>query len=176
MTSKIWRFAAIQSGVACAKFVGPSQQAAAPEHALEAWWLERSWLQPPSLPPFRSYQRIRIGDVNTSTILSWLDLPFALRRCARAGTSPCHLSFVFICGKSRRGNLLLKRKTRRLNSCLIACNFARMRSRQPHGPAPTSVGAELRFANGIALLAKFDGDFASRSSTYAGTGTIRYTW
>ena len=39
-----------------------------------------------------------------------------------------------------------------------------------------SLGAELRFANGIALLAKFDGDFASRSSTYAGTGTIRYTW
>jgi hypothetical protein len=38
------------------------------------------------------------------------------------------------------------------------------------------VGAELRFANGISLLAKFDGDFASRSSTYAGTGTIRYSW
>jgi hypothetical protein len=46
----------------------------------------------------------------------------------------------------------------------------------PHDSALTSVGAELRFANGIALLAKFDGDFASRSSTYAGTGTIRYTW
>jgi protein-tyrosine-phosphatase len=30
-----------------------------------------------------------------------------------------------------------------------------------------------RFA---ALLAKFDGEFASHSSTYAGTGTVRYTW
>ena len=37
-------------------------------------------------------------------------------------------------------------------------------------------GAEYRLANGISLLAKFDGEFASRSSTYAGTGTARYTW
>ena len=47
-------------------------------------------------------------------------------------------------------------------------------------PAPdsalASASAELRFANGISLLAKFDGEFASHSSTYAGTGTIRYTW
>jgi hypothetical protein len=26
------------------------------------------------------------------------------------------------------------------------------------------------------LLAKFDGEFAAHSSTYAGTGTVRYTW
>src|SRR6516165_5866805 len=42
--------------------------------------------------------------------------------------------------------------------------------------ALTSAGAEYRLANGIALLAKFDGEFASHSSTYAGTGTVRYTW
>ena len=42
--------------------------------------------------------------------------------------------------------------------------------------ALASAGTELRLANGIALLAKFDGEFASRSSTYAGTGTVRYTW
>ena len=46
----------------------------------------------------------------------------------------------------------------------------------PHDSALTSLGAELRFANHISLLAKFDGDFAPRSQTYAGTGTIRYTW
>ena len=40
--------------------------------------------------------------------------------------------------------------------------------------ALASAGAELRLANGITLLAKFDGEFASHSSTYAGTGTIRY--
>jgi uncharacterized protein with beta-barrel porin domain len=46
--------------------------------------------------------------------------------------------------------------------------------------APTSAGAELRLANGVALIGKFDGkfdgEFASHSSTYAGTGTIRYAW
>jgi len=26
------------------------------------------------------------------------------------------------------------------------------------------------------LIGKFDGEFASHSSTYAGTGTVRYTW
>jgi autotransporter-associated beta strand protein len=42
--------------------------------------------------------------------------------------------------------------------------------------ALTSAGAELRLANGVSLRAKFDGEFAAHSSTYAGTGTVRYTW
>jgi outer membrane autotransporter protein len=42
--------------------------------------------------------------------------------------------------------------------------------------ALTSAGAELRLASGVVLLGKFDGEFASHSSTYAGTGTMRYTW
>ncbi len=42
--------------------------------------------------------------------------------------------------------------------------------------ALASAGAELHLANGITLLGKFDGEFASRSNTYAGTGTIRYRW
>jgi outer membrane autotransporter protein len=42
--------------------------------------------------------------------------------------------------------------------------------------ALASAGTELRLANGITLLAKFDGEFASHSSTYAGTGAVRYTW
>ena len=42
--------------------------------------------------------------------------------------------------------------------------------------ALASAGTELRLAKGIALLAKFDGEFASHSSTYAGTGTMRHTW
>jgi autotransporter-associated beta strand protein len=42
--------------------------------------------------------------------------------------------------------------------------------------ALVSEGAELRLANDVVLLAKFDGEFASHSSTYAGTGTVRYTW
>jgi len=46
----------------------------------------------------------------------------------------------------------------------------------PKNSALTSAGAELRLANGVTLLAKFDGEFASHSSTYGGTGTLRYRW
>jgi len=49
----------------------------------------------------------------------------------------------------------------------------------PLSSPPTSgspAGTELRLANGIVLLAKFDGEFAHRASTYAGTGTVRYAW
>jgi uncharacterized protein with beta-barrel porin domain len=42
--------------------------------------------------------------------------------------------------------------------------------------ALASAGAELRLVNGASLLGKFDGEFASRASTYAGTGTLRYMW
>jgi outer membrane autotransporter protein len=42
--------------------------------------------------------------------------------------------------------------------------------------ALVSAGAEYRLANGLTLLGKFDGEFASRSTTYAGTGTVRYAW
>ena len=42
--------------------------------------------------------------------------------------------------------------------------------------ALASAGAELRLINGVTLLAKFDGEFASHSSTYGGTGTFRYRW
>jgi autotransporter-associated beta strand protein len=42
--------------------------------------------------------------------------------------------------------------------------------------ALTSAGAELRIANGVTLLGKFDGEFAAHSQTYAGTGTVRYVW
>jgi len=46
----------------------------------------------------------------------------------------------------------------------------------PTDLALVSAGGELRFANSWALLAKFDGEFASHASTYGGTGTIRYSW
>ena len=42
--------------------------------------------------------------------------------------------------------------------------------------ALVSEGAEFRLASGVSLLAKFDGEFAHHASTYAGTGTVRYTW
>jgi uncharacterized protein YhjY with autotransporter beta-barrel domain len=39
-----------------------------------------------------------------------------------------------------------------------------------------SASAELKLAKSWSVLAKFDGEFANRSQTYAGTGTLRYTW
>jgi len=46
----------------------------------------------------------------------------------------------------------------------------------PHDAALTSIGAELRIRPGLSLLGKFDGEFAAGSQTYAGTGTLRFTW
>jgi outer membrane autotransporter protein len=40
----------------------------------------------------------------------------------------------------------------------------------------TSAGAELRLINGASIIGKFDGEFATHSQTYAGTGTVRYVW
>jgi autotransporter-associated beta strand protein len=45
-----------------------------------------------------------------------------------------------------------------------------------HDSALASAGAELRFASGWALAAKFDGAFAAHTQTYGGTATARYTW
>ena len=42
--------------------------------------------------------------------------------------------------------------------------------------ALTSAGAELFLTPRWTLLAKFDGEFANGSQTYAGSGTLRYTW
>jgi uncharacterized protein with beta-barrel porin domain len=46
----------------------------------------------------------------------------------------------------------------------------------PHDSALTSAGAELFLAPNWTLLAKFDGEFARGAQTYAGSGTLRYTW
>jgi uncharacterized protein with beta-barrel porin domain len=40
--------------------------------------------------------------------------------------------------------------------------------------APLSAGAEIKLANNVSVGAKFDGEFANSSKTYAGTGTVRY--
>ena len=46
----------------------------------------------------------------------------------------------------------------------------------PHDSALTSVGAELHLTPRWTLIGKFDGEFASASQLYAGSGTLRYTW
>jgi autotransporter-associated beta strand protein len=46
----------------------------------------------------------------------------------------------------------------------------------PHDSALTTAGAQLHLTPQWTLLAKFDGEFGNGSQTYAGSGTLRYTW
>ena len=46
----------------------------------------------------------------------------------------------------------------------------------PQNSALLSAGAQLFVTPNWSVLAKFDGEFGSRSQTYAGSGTLRYTW
>ena len=46
----------------------------------------------------------------------------------------------------------------------------------PADSALASVGAELHMTTRWSVLARFDGEFAKNSQTYAGTGTLRYIW
>jgi uncharacterized protein with beta-barrel porin domain len=39
-----------------------------------------------------------------------------------------------------------------------------------------TAGAEMRWRNGWAVMAKFDGEFGGNTQTYSGTGRLRYTW
>jgi uncharacterized protein YhjY with autotransporter beta-barrel domain len=46
----------------------------------------------------------------------------------------------------------------------------------PRNSALVSAGAELIISSHLSLLARFNGEFAANSQTYAGTGTLRYVW
>ncbi len=46
----------------------------------------------------------------------------------------------------------------------------------PHDSAISTAGAQLYLAPQWSFIAKFDGEFAGGSQTYAGTGTLRHTW
>jgi uncharacterized protein with beta-barrel porin domain len=46
----------------------------------------------------------------------------------------------------------------------------------PKDSALTSAQADLHLTANWLLSAKFDSEFAKGSQTYAGTGTLRYTW
>ena len=46
----------------------------------------------------------------------------------------------------------------------------------PQNSALTTAGAQLFLTPQWTLLAKFEGEFAPGSQTYAGTGTVRYSW
>jgi autotransporter-associated beta strand protein len=46
----------------------------------------------------------------------------------------------------------------------------------PPDKALVSAGSELRLGNGWSVTGKFDGEFATRLQSYAGTGIVRYAW
>ena len=46
----------------------------------------------------------------------------------------------------------------------------------PQNSALTTAGAELHLTANWSLIAKFDGEFAATAQTYAGTGTLKYSW
>ncbi len=46
----------------------------------------------------------------------------------------------------------------------------------PRDSALTTAGVELHISANWSALAKFDGQFASRSQTYTGSGKLRYSW
>ena len=46
----------------------------------------------------------------------------------------------------------------------------------PPNSALTSASAQYFFTPALSFIAKFDGEFAPTAQTYAGTGTLRYTW
>jgi fibronectin-binding autotransporter adhesin len=46
----------------------------------------------------------------------------------------------------------------------------------PENSALVSAGGQLFLTPNLSVLAKFDGEFSSGSQTYAGTGSLRYTW
>ena len=59
---------------------------------------------------------------------------------------------------------------------LPGSNFTVNGAAVPQNSALTTAAAELHLAANWTAIAKFDGEFASTAQTYAGTGTLRYSW
>jgi autotransporter-associated beta strand protein len=59
---------------------------------------------------------------------------------------------------------------------LPGSNFTVFGAPIPHDSALTTAGAQWFLTASWSLTAKFEGEFAAGSQTYAGTGTLRYTW
>jgi uncharacterized protein with beta-barrel porin domain len=59
---------------------------------------------------------------------------------------------------------------------LPGTNFIVNGAAMPPDSALISAGSEWRLTPRLALLTKFDGAFAPTAQTYAGSGTLRYSW
>jgi uncharacterized protein with beta-barrel porin domain len=59
---------------------------------------------------------------------------------------------------------------------LPGSNFTVNGAAVPENSALTTAAAELHINASWTAIAKFDGEFAQTAQTYAGTGTLRYSW
>jgi uncharacterized protein with beta-barrel porin domain len=59
---------------------------------------------------------------------------------------------------------------------LPGTNFTVLGAPIAHDSVLASAGAQLFLSANCSLIAKFDGEFASGSQTYAASGALRYTW
>ena len=59
---------------------------------------------------------------------------------------------------------------------LPGTNFTVFGAPIPHDSVPAGAGAQLFLSANCSLIAKFDGEFASGTQTYAASGALRYTW
>ena len=59
---------------------------------------------------------------------------------------------------------------------LPGSNFTVNGAAPPKNSALTSAGVELHITTNWTAIAKFDGEFAPTAQTYAGTGTLKYSW
>jgi uncharacterized protein with beta-barrel porin domain len=59
---------------------------------------------------------------------------------------------------------------------LPGSNFVVNGAALPANSALTTAAAELHLSANWTATAKFDGEFASHTQTYAGTGVLKYSW
>ena len=93
-----------------------------------------------------------------------------IRRCSTASRSSCSGALAW--AHDFVSNPALGAVFQSLPGASFTVNGAPI----PHNSALTSAGAELFLSPNWSVIAKFDGEFAPGSQTYAGTGTLRYTW
>ena len=79
-------------------------------------------------------------------------------------------------GPNRRVAMPVLREALAVFEALPGANFTVNGAAPPANSALGSLSGELHVTPHWSVLAKFDGEFATGAQTYAGTGTVRYTW
>ena len=106
--------------------------------------------------------------VTTRTELgAWFDKPFALK-----GGDVLALRSRLAWAHDHSSNQAVNAAFQTLPGTAFSVNGAAAAA----DSALLSSGLELRLANNVTVGARFDGEYANRSQTYAGTGTVSYRW